>query len=247
MTASLARHTLQKDLWPDKALFGSVLLVLTGFLGLVHGLLDLVGGVEFNVRYLPFLSGYPAWLTAALGAAAIALAIVSLRLRRIRFALVGAGLAFVSFGLVFLVPALALLSAAFLLRGRFEGEDTRPETLRLTARMWPDKSLAASLLLLLTGLLTVGWWGGILLGNIEVEALGRPWAYATVGLVLGLLCLAGARTLYYQRAPWLGVAAALGGILGGAILVVGPLLSLVSLVLIGLAWREREFREALVP
>jgi hypothetical protein len=60
-------------------------------------------------------------------------------------------------------------------------------------------------------------------------------------LVVAALCLAAAWMLYHQRGLWLGVAAALGGLLTLGLFIIGPILAIGALVLLSMARAEDEF------
>lgn len=243
------RRDLIKGLWPDKALYGSTLLFLTAVLGLVHGLsltlltrwttFTVSDNVPAILRFMP-----PEAILFFSLAAAI-LAYVALRRQRSELAMAGAAAGVFSFALLGLGSALSLLALGFILLSRVEGEHEEEETLALDESMWPDKALAASVVLLVSSVLTLGWglalaFDALAFSGYTSDPTAFGWAAALVGIV-GLVASAG---LYYQRMPLLAVLASVGGILALGLYIVGPLLSLVALVLVYKAWKEDEFEDA---
>lgn len=242
---SVARRTLIKTVWPDKALYAAVLLLIAGFLGILHGLIAATLDIDYKEGRIPrWLMEYPATLTLGLSVATTLLAYFSLRLRRISLSLVGALTALGSLGALMVVSALAVISLWFLLLARLEGEHEEAMTAHLTSDQWPDKSLAASTLMLITGLVTITWWGALLFDVARMDSLGvKPLFPSVLGVAAGFGCLFASWNLYYQRQPLVGFAACALGIFAMGMYVIGPILSFAGLVLVWLAWREREFHE----
>lgn len=237
-----------RDRWPDKALFANVLLLVAGTLGFLHAFVAKIDGITFASAQLAFIESYPWWATAALSLVAVAAAMASMRTRDLRWAALGAVCGFASFGLVLVEPMLSTVAMAFLVRARFEGEDTDEAQRGLTALQWPDKTLAASALLLMAGTATLEWWVGIVFGFLHAQGLSElsPWM-GLVGLTLGLVAVFGSHALYHQRQLAVCVVAALAGVAGVGLFVVAPMLSLAALVLIVLGVREDEFGRKVAP
>lgn len=238
------RKTLIRGLWPDKAMYASILLVLTGALGALAGIVLLSFDIAFSKNVPAFFREYPASVSLALSLAVIVCGLVALKRRSLLWIGAGCVLGIAAQGLLGIGSILSLIAVAFAFLSKLEGEDKNPNTRHLTPRMWPDKSLAASLLLLASGIVTAAWGVGVLL---EAVAVDFESLLGIAIVVAGALSLLAAWTVYNQRWPWFAVLAALAGVAGLGVYVVGPLLSLVALVLIALAAKEREFQQAPEP
>lgn len=248
MVLTEGRRQLVKELWPDKLLFGSVLLFMAGIAGALFGLVNFFFEVDYSTRIPSWLRFYPAWLTIVASLAALGLAYWCLRERDTRWALYGSAAGLISFGMLGLGSVLSLLALGFIIWARYEREDTAPETLRLTPEMWPDKSLAAGQIMFVDGLVTLGWGLGLAFGWIET-AFATQQLYGFAGILVGLVCLYSAVMLYFQRARWVSLGACVAAFLCLGFWVVGPLLSVVAFVLVVMASREDEFesQQALGP
>lgn len=242
MRRKLTHGELIHDVWPDKSLFGAVMLFITGLVGVAFVAFSAYVDVVFSERVPRILRDYPPLLTLLLSFAAFVCAAVSLRQRDTNWAFAGALAGVLSLGLLGVGSVLSLIAAVFLVLSRLEREDYTPETLRLTADQWPDKSLAASLLMFMAGVVALLWGGGLTIGLVSLD-LGATLILGQASLLAGLVCLFAALQLYFQRGLWVGALAAVGGIATVGFYVVGPLLSLAALVLIVLAHREQEFHK----
>jgi hypothetical protein len=235
-----SREQLVQRLWPDKLLYASVLLLLTGGLGALYGLLAAALDLTYSAGVPDLLRGYPPLATVALSAATAGLAYMALRRRSTKLAFAGGLTGVLAMGLLGLGPLLSLAALVVTLLAWGEREDRDPETLRLTADMWPDKSLAASLVLLLAALVNV-LWALVLLPRAVVFEAVDPLLLGLASLLVAVLCLAAAAAVHYQRWPALGALAAAGSVLTLGLYLVGPVLGLTALALLLLARGEREF------
>ena len=234
-----ARRDLIKGLWPDKALYGATLLFITGILGVLHGLAFSL--VTLGEELPDLVRTYPPEATLLFSAASMLFAWLALRRQDSRLAIVGAISGFLSFALLGLGSVLAAIAFIFILLSRGEGEDANPETAELSADMWPDKALAASVVILVAGVLTAGWGYVLMTSDFAFEGYMDRDAFAWLNLAIGAVCMLAAVLLYRQRAPVVGLLASLGAVAGLGLYVVAPILGLVTLVLILQAWREDEF------
>lgn len=236
------REELIKGLWPDKALYASVILFLTGFVGLLTWVVTETIGVSYSNRAPGFLSAWPPLMSLGLSAAAVIAAGAALRRRSTRWAVAGCLFAFLSVGFLGVNALLALVALAFVYRSWQEGETDDPATRVLTADMWPDKALAASLILLIGASVTVFWGVAILFDAVTYAGyFGGRLVFGGLSTLTGLLALEASRRLYLQRSPGYAAIAALAMAGAAALWVVGPVLGLAALVLIVLGSREDEF------
>lgn len=229
-----------RDVWPDKSLFGAVMLFMTGLLGILFAGFQAAIDVELSAKMPQVLRDYPPMITLLLSLLTFVLAGVSLRNRDTLWALWGCATGIIAFGLLGVGTILSVVALVFLMLSRVEREDYKPETLRLTSDQWPDKSLAASLLVLMAGVVAV-IWGTLLVANLVTLELGQTLILGEASVVAGLVCFFASLQLYFQRTVWVGVLAALGAIGTIGFYAIGPLLGMAVLVLLFLAHREREF------
>lgn len=238
------RKRLITNLWPDKLLYGSVTLAIVGITGIVWALLVDAGEIRYGGLAPDLLVRYPAEVTLLGSGGAVALAAFALARRSTPWGFLGALLGVVAMGFLGLGAALSLVAAAFFLMSLREGEERNPATVRLTADLWPDKSLAAALLSGVNGFLTLAWGAVLAMNLVTLDRLGASQALVGAGAgLLGLLALAAAAMLYRQRGAWLAVVTAVAIFAVFPFVVVGPLLTAGTLVLVGLAMREREFED----
>lgn len=241
-SALVVRHAQQhliKKVWPDKILYGSIMLLVTALLGVLHAAAVATFDISYGPRVPGYLHPWPAELVLVLSVVAAVLAFVALKKISTLWGMIGAAAGALSMGLLGAGTVLSLVALGFLVWARMEGEDDIPEAERLDPEEWPDKSLGASLVLLLAGLASAGWGYGVLSGGITFA--GNGLAFGSFQVLAGLVALAAAYALYHQRAKWLGVAAAVLSILAFAVYVVGPLLGAIALGLTLKASREGEF------
>lgn len=241
-SAEPSRQELVQDLWPDKSLYAAVVLFLTGFVGVLTWAVTETMPVAYAPRAEQVFAFWPAWAILVFSLLAVAAASVALWQRSTRWSLTGSGFAFLSIGFFGVNALLALVALVFVHRAWKEGEDANPATRVLTADMWPDKLLAASLVMLIGGVVTFVWGFAILFDAVTYQgyvATGVPFGLGAV--VAGIVALWASSRLYMQRGAVLGVVATV--LLGAAVAlwVVGPILALAAFVLILLGAREEEF------
>lgn len=218
------------------------MLFVTGLLGILFGAFQSVIDVEFSSQVPQLLREYPPLITLVLSLLTFVFAGVSLRNRDTLWALWGCATGVLSFALLGVGTILSVLAFAFLMWSRVEREDYKPETLRLTSDQWPDKSLAASLLILIAGVVAV-LWGTLLVAGLITLELGQTLILGEASVLAGLVCFFASVQLYFQRGVWIGVLASLGAVATAGFYAIGPLLGISVLVLLFLAYREREFEK----
>ncbi len=236
------RQVLIKEVWPDKLLYGTLLIAISSAMGLIHGLLVLITDIRFSDNLAPWFDNYPPLLTVAFSLIALGLALYAWRTLKIGLGVLAALFSVASFSLFGIGPLHALAALVFLYLAKREGEDKVHHQDRVTRWDWPDKAFAASLLLLLSGTTSIAWGLGVIFDQVSVVAEAKIlWGIAQVAT--GILAMVGAQLLYHQRAPLLaGFAAVLNVItLGGY--VIAPGLAVAALIAIALAWQENEFQD----
>lgn len=223
-----------------------MILTLAGAIGVVFVLLRWLttSGAATIGRSdsLPILAEWPLAIMAPAVVVALVMGVLGVRHHSALFVYIGAAAGIASLSALGLVPLLAVASIGFMIRAHVEGEDTTLATPTPSPDDWPDKAMAASMLLFVTGLITL-FQSGLAYADRADVALwdDAPWIWATWSLVVGLACLVAAWQIYHLRTPWLGAAAAILGVLAFGFYLVGPILAVVALVLLGLAGREQEF------
>ncbi len=237
-----SRELLIKHLWPDKALYASVLLFITGFVGVLAALVNGFGDLSYSSKAPGLVSSYPWGLTLVASVITALCAFMALAKKSTTWTLWGIAAGVVSFGFLGLTAMLALVALWFVYLSRIEREDVTPETRVLTADMWPDKTLAASLLLLIGSVSTIVWGIAISADLVSFRGYLLPWwAFGPLATLVGLLGLRGARELYFQRGPEFGAGCAVAIAFMVGLWVIGPVVGVGTMVLIQLARREFEF------
>lgn len=239
LTKHAQKHHI-RQLWPDKLLYGSVMMLVTGFVGVLHAGLVLAFDIKYSDDVPALLRGWPAGVTLALSSIAAVSGIVAIKRLSILWGAIGAVAGFLSFALFGLASLFALVAAAFLFIAHREEEHRDTDTRELSAEEWPDKSLAASLLLLMAGVVTLAWGAGVLSGAVNFGG-ELAMVLGALEILAALVAFAAAYLLYHQRSPVVGWVAGVAVVLAAGAYVLGPLLALGALVSLGLAHRELEF------
>lgn len=244
LARKLTHDEMIHKVWPDKSLFGAVMLFITGLVGVSFVAFNAYVDVTLSEKVPGFLRDYPPLLTLFLSFASFVLAGVSLKQRNTMWALWGAAAGVASLGLLGVGSLLSIVAFVFLILSRLEKEDYTPETLRLTTEQWPDKSLAASLLMTMSGIVALVWGVALAFDYFSLE-LSQSVILGQASIVAAIICLFAASQLYYQKRLgfWIGVLASVAGMATLGFYVVGPLLSISALVLLLLAHREEEFHK----
>ena len=239
-----SRDVLIRDLWPDKALYASVLLFVTGFVGIVNGIVRMGLGLTYSARVPTVLADYPSQLTVALSVVTVAFAYVALQRKNTNWTVLGAVAAVVSLGFIAINLALALVSLWFVVLSRREEEDRNPATLLLTADMWPDKTLAASLLMLIGGISALVWGTAIAGDLVTYDGyLGPAWLFGSAVALIGVAGIVSARELYFQRGRAFAMVSALLLVASASFWIIGPALGIAGAVLVQLGKAEDEFED----
>lgn len=240
-TGGRSRSELIEEVWPDKVLYAATLLLITAILGILHGLAFSLFDITLSQDIPALLRVVPPSVVLGLSLVEAAGAIVALRNQQTRWTLVAGVAGVLSLSLFGLGSVLALVALVFVGLARMEGEDASSEAMALAPETWPDKALAASTVLVVAGVLTLGW-GVANVGEFLVfEGYMPQAAFGWICIALGFLALVAGRSLYRQQGALLGVLASLGVVLGLALYLVGPLLGVIALSLIRAAHRENEF------
>ena len=239
-----SREELARALWPDKALYASVLLFVTGFVGALTGLVAILVPLQYGTDVPGWLSDWPPWIIIATSLATVVVAYVALSRRNSIFAFVACATGVLSLGFMGANVVLSLIALYFVIRSRGEGEHTNPLTRRLTADMWPDKTLAAGLLMLIVGVLTLVWGLAIAFDGVTYQGYLLPApAFGAGAAAFGVLALIAARGLYVQKGALFALFAAVGAGVSVALWVIGPVLAATAVLLVLLGAKEREFVE----
>lgn len=235
------RKTLVRHLWPDKRLYGATLLLVTGGTGLVYGIAAGLFEISYSNRVPAWMAAYPAWAMTLGSTVAALLAVRSLQTRRATPGIAGAVAGVLALGFLGIGSVLSLIALAFLVQSKREQEEV-PAARSLTADLWPDKTLAASVLLLVAGAINAAWGSALVWGLAALRTYGmEPHVIGGLILVAGLLGVMGAVLNQRQRAPALGLVGSIASALTLAGVFVTPLLGVGALVLVVLGIREHEY------
>lgn len=227
--------------WPDKAMFAGILLTLAGALGILFALLRLTDAT-FGEDIPVLLAEWPLAIMFPAAALALVLGVQATRHQAAIFVYLGSLMGIISLAGLGLVPILCVLAIGFMVRAHFEGEDTVIRTPPPDSDDWPDKAFAASLVLFVTGIITL--FQGILTytGTFAPVLWGQvPAIWATIAVLAGAFCVWSAREIFHLRRAWAGTTGCIVGILGLGLFIVGPILCVIGLVLLALAHKEDEF------
>jgi hypothetical protein len=229
--------------WPDKAVYSAMILTLAGALGIMFSLLRMLDAVGEN-ESLPILYLWPPWIMLLLSVATTTLGGFGVRHHSALFVYSGAATGMASLAALGLVPVLCFAAIGFMIRAHIEGEDTSLATPTPPPEDWPDKAMAASMLLFVTGLLTLFQAGLTFADQVTLQPFGADMGRFVWGawlVVAGVFCAWASWEIYHLRRPWSGAVGGVVGILALGLYIVGPLLAIVALVMMALAARENEF------
>lgn len=239
------RRLLIKEVWPDKLLYGAIMLTVSAGLGFLNGAVAMLTDISFGTNLGPWLAWHPTWLTVVLSAGALVLGLASWRRFSVGLGVLGAILGIASVSLAGIGSLHAVVALGFLLLAKLEREDKVPKRDRVDRWDWPDKALAASLLLVLAGVYAVAW--GLLVVFDQTGFGGDDHLYwGSAQIVAAALALVASQYLYYQRAPVFSAIACILIIVTAAGYLIAPGLAAAALVAVWLAWREGEFRPVTV-
>lgn len=226
-------------------MFASIMLLLAGTMGTLFEALRSVTTVTQSEKLPSWLTAYPSWIALPLVVATLVLGAVSLRARQKRFAFLGCATGVASLGFVGLVPALSAIALGFLAQAYREGEDLTGTQRTYAKHDWPDKALAASLFLLVAGVLATlqgvamlaSWFKPVFLSDL-------PAVEGTFDVLAGMFGAFASWQIYHLRRPWSGYAAIVLAAVSMGFYVIAPLLAATTLVLMLMANREGEFATA---
>lgn len=238
-------RTVHPPEWPDKIMFAAMLLVIAGVLGAIFATLRIAGlTIDKGIADTLEVMGPEPGLVLSLATAALALH--AIRHQAAVWAWLAVATAILSMGMLGLVPVLAFVAAGFLVRSRVEGEETIHDERRLHASLWPDKALAASLLLFVGGAILLLQALVVFRNDILLPEEVRGWsdAVAAASLAAGAWSLYASFEVYRLRRPWTGHVAAALNVATFAFAALGPALGIATFILLRKAGGEREFEEA---
>lgn len=238
------KKALIRELWPDKHLYASILLLIGAGLAAAFTIVVYVIPIRYAQKMPTFVegaltSGELPW-GLVFPTVSIVLALISFYKRIPALGFVAAGIEFVTFGALGVSSLLALAAIVFLVRARREGEHRNPQTAALHAMHWPDKALAAALLLAIGGLAALVWGAIILTGWLDVRQFDGV-AWGVLSLVGAALAFAGAATGYWQRSLALAFVGSVALAATMSFVVIGPALAIGAFTLLLRARREGEF------
>ncbi len=230
--------------WPDKIMFAAMTVTLGGGLAVLFSLLMSTGATIGND--IPgWLLPYPPWVGLLAGALMILLGTLAIRFQAAVWVWLGVVAGLISMGMLGLVPILSLVAIIFLVMSHVEGEETIHDDDTWDASLWPDKALAASLMLLVAGIVSLFQAGMLFADNLTAPLFpDTPSTFAFINVVAGAIALYGAFEVFHVRRPWAGWLGAVAGVAGLGFYVLGPGLAITAMILLLLAHREDEFTEA---
>lgn len=228
--------------WPDKAMFCAILLILAGFVGATFELTRPLMEVDQDRMPVLFTDDIP-YYTLTMCVLVVLFGFLSLRYQSALFAYLGAFFAILSVGMVGLVPILAFLAVAFMVKSHLEGEETRLDGVQLDASKWPDKAMATSLFIVVVASIALLQALLIFIDRFDPLLLKPTPLAGLFGLAVAAFGFWAARQVYRQRRPGAGWLALGLGLATFGFYLVGPLMAIAGMVLLALAHREDEFHE----
>lgn len=236
-------RTVHPPEWPDKVMFAAMLQVMGGTLGAIFALLQLAG-LKIDDGVLIHVGIVDAGPALVLSLATLALGLYGIRHQAALWVWLAIATGVLSVGMIGLVPILSFVAIGFLLRSRMEGEETKHDHRTVPASLWPDKALAASLLLFVGGLVALVQAFVVYADLVILPTMLRdlPMAVAFVSAIAGLWSVYASFEIYRLHRIWVGYVAAALELVSLAFLVVGPALAISAFVLLQKARGENEFR-----
>ena len=238
-------RTIHPPEWPDKIMFAAMLQVMGGALGALFALLQLAGLKvdEEILRHVGIVDAGPA---LALSILTLAFGLYGIRHQASVWVWIAIGTGVASVGMLGLVPLLSFVAIGFLIRSRAEGEETKHDENILHASLWPDKALAASMLLFVGGGVSLVQAYVIANDAVLLPAILNdvPMALAIVSLIAGLWSLYASFEVYRLRRAWTGYVSVGLTFMSLSFALVGPALAIATLTLMRKASAENEFEEA---
>lgn len=226
--------------WPDKAMFSAMLLILAGAVGALWRLVMPSITVQQDNLPVIFTSEIPGYeITLCL--ATLVAGLFALWRQAAVFAYLGAAFAILSLGMYGLVPFLGLLAIAAMVKSHIEGEETRNDGIQMQSNMWPDKAMAASLLMVVVGAIAILQGILELTGKFDPILLSSSFVAGAIGILFGLFGFVAAREVYHVRNPWMGWTALALGLATLGFYAIGPVLAIIGMILLALAHKEEEF------
>lgn len=226
--------------WPDKAMFSAMLLIMASVVGLLFQLVRPVLDINEKGMPLNFADDWPGYEYALLGATFV-FGILSLRKQAAVFAYIGAGCAIASLAVYGLVPALGIFAIVMIILSHLEGEETSNDGVELESHLWPDKAMAASLMMTVVGAIAVTQGALMFADRFAPILLSNETVAGSIGVLVGLLGLVAAWEVYHLRNPWLGWVALVAGTATMGFYLIGPVLAIAGMVLLWKAHGENEF------
>ncbi len=227
--------------WPDKVIFAAMLVVIAGALGATFAVLQLAGAT-IGAGVSSFLLITPPVVALPLCLAMIGLGVYAIRYQAAIWVRIAIGVGIASMGMLGVVPLLSLLAIVFLRMSRSEGEETVHDEHVMAASMWPDKALAASLLILVSAVVAL-FQAGLLFGaNFTAPIFkANPSILGLLDLAIGFWGLYAAHEVFHLRRAWAGYVAGGLAVLSLGFWVFGPILGVGAIMLLTQAEAEREF------
>lgn len=238
-------RTVHPPEWPDKVMFAAMLQVIGGALGALFALLQLAGlRIDEGLAiHLAIVGPAPALV---LSLVTIGFGLYGIRHQASVWVWVAIGCGILSVGMLGVVPIMSLVALGFLLRSRAEGEETKHDARIVHPSRWPDKALAASLLLFAGALVSLAQAYMVFADMVLLPTMLRdlPMGVAAASLVAGAWSLYASFEIYRVRRAWVGYVAVALNVVSVAFLLLGPALAVATFVLLQKARGEDEFEGA---
>lgn len=219
-------------LWPDKVLYGAIMLYLVAAVGLLTAILEVTAGLGVGENTPPFMAFTTPWYVATFSVFTGLFTYMSVSQRSTGFAVLASIFGILSVGFYGTNTLLSLVALGLIVMPR--GRRARAD---LTPQKAPGKAVSASLLMLTAGVVTLVWGVAILFGLVAFEPYIQPdWLFGGLSALVGVLAIAAAGGLAQEKATDASIGVGVLVVLTFSLYVVGPALALGA---IGLAFLER--------
>lgn len=227
--------------WPDKIMAAALFALLGSLLAVLHAGMQ-YAGVSFNEASSNPLSFVPTATMLLFGVLGVTAGTFAYIHQSWILCVAAILCGVLSFGLLGAAPLVSMVAIIPLVQSFAEGEETKLDRHRFHSHQWPDKAVMAGVVLGAAGGVTLTY-GVLLMVDVATAPVlpTEPMLWGIVSIAAGLIGLAAGREVFRLRHAWTGWVGTAVLVIAAGFYVVGPILALVGLVYMSLAYKEAEF------